>query len=159
MALLSGHGIDVDLPVGWDGRLYRREPLRGPLAQGGHQAATTHAVLHAANFPLPNERGDFGSGAVERMGRQDVLVVLVEMGPESVGTPLFDVAGLPRQLSPQDFSPDRLQRTMPGQAGTQVFFSSRDRAFCLYVVLGGPEAGPLMPMVNSVLQSLRIGPR
>ena len=122
------------------------------------EAGTTHAVLHAASFPLPNDRGDFGSGAVERMRPHDVLVALVEMGPESVGTALFAAAGPPRQLSSQDFDPSSLLRAIPGQVGTQRFFSARGRAFCLYVVLDGHQPGPLMPVVNSLLQSLQIRP-
>ena len=34
------------------------------------------------------------------------------------------------------FHPKKLQRIIPGQAGQQVFFSYKKRAFCLYVVLG-----------------------
>ena len=50
---------------------------------------TTHSVTHIANFPLPRDRGDFGTGAIERMSRDDVLVVLVEFDAESAKTALF----------------------------------------------------------------------
>lgn len=157
MARLSGLAIEVDLPTGWDGRIYRRQPAE-VQASAANQSASTHAVLHAASFPLPADRGDYGSGAVDIMGREDVLVTLVEHGPASAGTALFASAGPPRGLSPGDFSPDALQRAIRGQAGAQVFFTVNDRAFCLYVVLGShEERDRLVPIVNSLLQNLRLG--
>ena len=155
MARLSGHAIAVDLPTGWDGRIYRREPAEAGTA---HATADTQAVLHAASFPLPADRGDYGSGAVEVMRRADVLVVLVEHGPASAGTALFATPGPPRQMSPGDFSPSALQRVIPGQAGAQAFFTSNGRAFCLYVVLGDyNERDRAVPVLNSLLRSLQLG--
>ena len=157
MARLSALDVQVDLPPGWDGRLYRRQPAEVGAQEMG-TASSTYAVLHAASFPLPAERGDYGSGAVELMGRGDVLVTLVEHGPQSAGTALFATAGPPRQLSARAFSPNGLLRAIPGQAGAQVFFSVNGRAFCLYVVLGDHnQADRLVPVVNSVLQSLQLG--
>ena len=66
---------------GWDARIYRR-----PQTDHGED---NHPILHAANFPLPAERGDYGSGAVDRMRGDDVLVVLIEFGTDSAGTALF----------------------------------------------------------------------
>lgn len=158
MARLSGFAVHVDLPVGWDGRIYRRPAGEVGVAATG-QAASTNAVLHAASFPLPADRGDYGSGAVDVMGRGDVLVMLVEHGPASADTALFATPGPPRQLSSDDFSQSALQRAIPGQAGTQAFFSSQGRAFCLYVVLGDyNERDRAVPVVNSLLQSLQLGP-
>lgn len=159
MPRLSGHAIDVDLPPGWDGRIYRRDP--GPsVAAATSEAATTGAVLHAASFPLPGERGDFGSGAVEIMRRDDVLMVLIEYGAEGAGSGLFAEPGPPRQLSARDFDQNALQRAIPGQAGTQVFFSANGRAFCLYVVLGSyHDRERAVAVVNSLLPTLRIGAR
>jgi hypothetical protein len=124
--VVSAHGIAVTPPPAWDARIYRRpaEPQE-----------RTFPILHAANFPLPHGRGDFGSGAVERMGPKHVLVVLFEYEPEAASTALFARRGIPRP-HPDDFSPRALQRTLAGQSGCQYFFSHRGRAFCLYVVLG-----------------------
>ena len=97
--------------------------------------------MHLANFALPEQRGDFGSGAVDVMRSGDVLVVLFEYGPESIGQALFRRRGVPRNLRPDMFSGSALQRTVPGQAGTQIFFTEADRAFCLYVVLGKHQRG------------------
>ena len=158
MAQLSGMGIDVEMPSGWDARIYRRPPGEaGPALAAGASAAVTRAVVHAGNFALPAVRGDFGSGAVEIMRRGDVLVVLFEYGPESAGTPLFAAPGPPQALTADRFSSRALQRMIPGQMGTQVFFSTANRAFCLYVVLATDASpDPLVGVVNPVLASLRI---
>jgi hypothetical protein len=160
MARLSGLAVHVDLPPGWDGRIYRRtsdEPGVG-AADAMRTVASSHAVLHAGSFPLPADRGDYGSGAVEVMRREDVLVMLVEHGPASADTALFATPGPPRRLSSDDFSPSALLRAIPGQGGTQVFFSAKGRAFCLYVVLGDYEQRDrAVPVVNSLLQSVRLG--
>ncbi len=158
MARLSGFAVHVDLPTGWDGRIYRRPPADAGLAAANQASASTNAVLHAASFPLPADRGDYGSGAVDVMGRGDVLVMLVEHAPGSAAAGLFARPGPPRQLSSDDFSPSALQRAIPGQAGTQVFFSSHRRAFCLYVVVGDyNQRDRAVPVVNSLLQSLQLG--
>lgn len=164
---LSAHGISADLPVGWEGRILRRvEDGPPPPAPGtsGVAATTvqerTFPVAHLANFALPENRGDFGSGAVDLMRSGDVLICLLEYGPECVGTALFSHQGLPRTLEPGQFNARGLQRTIAGQAGTQVWFTENDRAFCLYVVLGRhPEAPTLVPQVNGVLATTTIEPR
>ena len=113
-------------------------------------------VAHASNFPLPAYTADFGGGAVEQMGSEDVFVALVEFGPESVGSALFSRSGMPR-LEPAMFHPATLQRTLKGQSGTQVFFNSRGRAFCLYVVLGSHrQRHRLVPTAQAVLDRLTI---
>ncbi|MDQ3573515.1 MAG: hypothetical protein M3404_01090 [Actinomycetota bacterium] len=68
--------------------------------------------------------------------------------------------GLPRTARfVRQLSPSSLQRTLPGQAGSQVFFSASGRAFCLYVVLGGYDnAQRLISLVNTVLGTIRILP-
>jgi hypothetical protein len=117
-------------------------------------------VVHLANFPLPENRGDYGSGAVDVMTGSDILIVLFEFGPEAVGQPLFARRGLPRNLDAARFSPNALQRTRPGQAGRQIFFTEQDRAFSLYVVLGNQRAAPILtPRANAVLRATTIGPR
>ena len=148
MTRLQALGIDLSLPSGWDARIFRRPAERSQF---------TGAVAHAATFPLPADRGDFGSGAVEVMGLGDVLVVLFEYGPESVGTPLFASVGHPGPLNPDDFSPNALQRRLPSQAGVQRFFSVDGRAFCLYVVIGRhADRSQLAARANGLLAGLRI---
>jgi hypothetical protein len=161
---LKGHGVAVDVPSGWDGRIFRRpehgevraSEADGPPAPPG---ATTHSVTHVANVPLPERMADFGSDAVERLGADDALIVLFEYDPASAGQPLFASPGIPRPLDPDAFSPNVLQRPLANQAGMQLFFSEQGRAFCLYVVLGGYQRRhEVVPRVNRVLETIRIEP-
>ena len=81
MAVLRHAHLEVDLPIGWEGRGFaRREEVSGEH---------TYTVLHLANFALPTRVEDYGGGAVEAMRSRDAFVSLLQFGPESVGTPLF----------------------------------------------------------------------
>ncbi|MCU1449698.1 MAG: hypothetical protein JWP02_1868, partial [Acidimicrobiales bacterium] len=148
MARLKGFGIDIDVPPGWDGHVFRRTP----------HAGTPHRVwptAHIGNFPLPPERGDFGSGAVEQMGPDHVLVMLVEYDPSSSGMALFKEQGLPIPLDANSFMPEMLQRRLPGQAGLQRFFSVGGRAYSLYVVIGSHvDRARLVAAANAVLRTV-----
>ena len=177
---LSGHGIRAALPTGWEGAIVRQPGVDVAAARfhtqglgdggpgGGATAAAASSgasevlhsrpVVHLANFALPSDRGDFGSGAVETMGANDVFLSLVEYGPENVGTALFADPGPPRRLDPAEFHPRALQRTLPRQAGYQAFFTAGHRPFCLYVVLGEMRnAVALVGAANAVLDGLEIG--
>jgi hypothetical protein len=163
---LVAHGIEVSLPAGWEGRLFRR-PVAGEVAAadahvGGVPAApqeTTNAVLHASTIPVPPGVGDFASGAVDKLGPDDVFVVLFEYDPESADTALFRQQGIPRTLTVDDFSPNVMQRAVRGMAGVQKFFNDQGRAFCLYVVIGSfARRKALVEKVNAVLATLTIEP-
>jgi hypothetical protein len=150
---LTSDGVSVTLPAGWEGRILRRGP-EGEVTPAADGAATV--VAHAATFPIPPEMGDFGGGAVTSMATNDVLVVLFEHGPESVGTPLFASQGIPT-LRPADASPGVLRMMLEGQSGIQRFFTANDRAFCLYVVLGSHRRRiGLVGVANELLRTLRI---
>ena len=164
MTELAAHGIEVTLPAGWEGRVFKR-PLAGEVgatAADGVPAApgeTTNAVVHVATSPLPVGTADFASGAVEDLGGDDVLIVLFEYDAGSATQPLFATPGLPTSLRPDDFNPNVLQRAIRGQAGVQRFFHYQGRAFCLYVVLGAfANRQRLVPLVNQVLATMTIGP-
>ena len=157
---LTAHGIETDLPPGWEGRIGVRTQPTEATRSIGHPDERPNPIVHLANFALPEQRGDFGSGAVDVMGADDVLVVLFEYGPECVGTALFERNGLPRKLTPTMFSGSALQRTISGQAGCQIFFTEAGRAFCLYTVLGRQSsAARVLPQANATLASTRIGHR
>jgi hypothetical protein len=160
---LSAYGITAELPPGWEGRIERRaEPAPEARSLDGVALTgeRTYPIAHLANFPLPPDRGDFGSGAVELMGDGNVFVCLFEYGPESVGTALFARQGMPRTLSPSLFTADQLQRTIRGQAGHQTFFTEGGRAFTLFVVLGNRgRSADLVPLVDEMLAGLTIEPR
>ena len=111
-----------------------------------------------ATFPIPDDIGDFGSGAVQLMGTSDVFVTLFEYGPESVGRALFARQGRPAGFGESDFSPVRLRRGLPGQSGTQCFFTEGGRPFSLYAVLGSAGARrALLPRVNAILGCFTVG--
>ena len=148
MQKLTRQGLEIELPDGWDARIYRRE---------ADTEAVTRRALHAANFALPAGLGDYAVGAVEAMTTGDVLVVLLEFDPDGAGRGLFRNEGLPADLAATDFSPTAMPRAIPGRTAAQWFFSLDGRAFCLYVVLGS-HAGraDMMPLVNQVVQTLRV---
>jgi hypothetical protein len=163
---LAAHGIEVALPTGWEGRLFRR-PRDGEVAAAdahieGVPAApleTTNAVLHASTIAVPPGVGDFASGAVDKLGPDDVFVVLFEYDPSSADTALFRNKGIPRPLTADDFSPNVMQRAIRGMAGAQKFFNDQGRAFCLYVVIGSfVRRQQLVKRVNDVLATLTVDP-
>ena len=149
----------VEVPSGWEGRIYSNATAGPPPALGATSAPApdaANAVLHVASFPLPPGTGDYGGGAVEQMANKDLLVVLMEHGRQSVGTPLFAATGIPR-LTLDDVSTTCLQRLIEGQGGAQRFFTVSGRAFCLYVVFGSfARRGRTIPVVNGILKTVSI---
>lgn len=124
---LSVPGLTMDLPPGWEARAKTQPPSR-PGRRG-------NLLLHAATVPLPQARGDFGSGVVDLLRPDDVFVSLFEYDPEDAKTALFAASGLPT-VRPSDFSTGVMQRTIKGHSGAQWFFSAVGRAFTLHAVLG-----------------------
>lgn len=151
MTRLAGSGIGITLPDGWEGEIDDGLDL---LSDG----STRPTTVHVANFPLPADRGDFASAALELMRPGDALIVLFEYGPESVGTALFSHQGIPRPLRPGDFDRDALPRPLPGLSGVQRFFTHQGRAFCLYVVVGSHlDRSDVLGSINDALAGLEIG--
>ena len=148
MTRLSGEGIKVDLPPGWEGAIGRSSELE--------DGAVRNVVAHFASFPLPPRRGDFGGGAVDLMQPDDALVVLFDYGASAVGSALFAFEGLPT-IDARDFDRDILQKSIRGQSGVQRFFTVSGRAFCLYVVVGSHiDRAEILPEVRRLLDSVRI---
>ena len=148
MEKLTRAGIEIELPEGWDGRIYRRETADDDV---------TRRALQAANFALPSNVGDYAVGAIERMEAGDVLVVLLEFDPDNAGQGLFANEGLPTVLGADDFSPTAMPRAIPGRTGAQWFFSVAGRAFCLYVVLGSHrERAAVLPLANAVVRTIKV---
>jgi hypothetical protein len=156
---IDAHGLVAELPAGWDGEIYVRPaavPTPG-VAAPASAYGTSRPVMQMADFALPAERGDFGGGAVELMGSQNLFVSLFEHGSGSAATPLFATAGPPWPVAADAFGPNRLQRQLAGQAGAQWFFSVDARAFCLYAVLGSYLLrGVLTARLNTVLATIQI---
>jgi hypothetical protein len=91
------------------------------------------------------------------MRNRHAFIAVVDFGVEAADTPLFAPRGIPRPLTTDRFDPLTLQRTIPGQSGSQQFFTAAGRGFCLYVVLGAHLLRPrLVALVNQTLRTLRI---
>jgi hypothetical protein len=165
---LSGHGLGVDVPRGWDGAVYRRG---GDVAKhalsvdklGAMADATAGRqlhyppILHLATFPLPADRGDFGGGALDHMRTRDLFICLLEFDRSEAGSPLFAAQGVPWPLRPDDFSPSAMRVPIANQSGCQRFVSYGDRPFTLYAVIGSHSLRRvLVPRVNEALAGVRL---
>jgi hypothetical protein len=158
MTVLSGAGLTVTLPAGWEGQI---SGPGGPTAGGPVPDVADHRypVLHVASFPLPVQRGDYGGGALALMTPRDVFVALLEDAPNAAGKALYTTNPYPGTLAITDFDPNALQRPMNNQSGCQRFFVLNGRPFCLYVVLGNHLLRSLLiGPVNAILASLQVTP-
>ena len=143
---LTANGVGVAVRNGWDVEF---SELPG---------ASPRSLVHLANFALPVERGDYGSGAVEIMGSAGIFIVLMEFDTAAASTALFSGGVMPTSLTVADFSAQTLQRRLPNQLGTQRFFVAHGRAFVLYVVLGSTLAASLLVSeLNRTLAGITIG--
>lgn len=148
--VVESEGLRMALEQGWEIRI-----RKGADERAGGKA---FPVLHAATVPIPQDRGDFGSGLVETLGIEDAFVSIVEYGEEAVGTALFPVvAQIPGGMLPDEFDPSQLQRAIVGQAGLQRFFTLGDRAFCIYMVVGAfSRRAFVVPKVRGLLGGLQV---
>lgn len=156
---LEQRGVRVEAPAGCEARLRVRtpEPAEVAGAADGAAAGEERLVLHVSTVGLPAHRGDFGGGVVETMGRDDVFVAVLELEPDQAGSAFVRHEGLPRAIAPARYATDTMQRTIHGQAGTQVFFSHGGRAFCLYVAIGShARRRELAARVNRILEGITI---
>src|SRR6476661_3121534 len=158
------YGLKADAPRGWHVAVTRR-PGATPLAPDARarglveEQDVTRPVLHACTRPLPELRGDFGTGAVDLLGPDDVFVALVDYGPEVADQGLFERQGMPK-LAPSQFAPNAMQRPLPGMSAAQHFFSSGGRAFCLFTVLGShARRMAAVPRAAALVRTLAITDR
>jgi hypothetical protein len=148
--ILEGHGISVELPRGWSGRVF-----------GGPDGVAT---LHAGDFQLPLDDGEFGDRSTGSMPAVAAFLALTEYRPGAglePGVGLFSPRGIPLPLDPASFRASGLAHPRPGQVGTQHFYTTSGRPFCFYAVVAGPRAGRRAQLLalDRVLRSLRIAPR
>lgn len=149
---LEGMGMEITLPENWEARIFQLETL-----EAAEHGGIDLPVLHAANFALPEERGDYGSGAVELMTNDNVFIALLEFEPALAATALYAPVGMPRELDPDDFRTNGMQRWIPGQSAYQAFFNEGGRAFCLYIVLGSYLRRPaLAAEAERILRRIRL---
>jgi hypothetical protein len=149
VSVLEAHGLRIELPRGWSGRVFKR-PAGG-------------ATLHAGDFQIPLDDGEFGDRSTAAMPSGASFLALTEYQPGSglePGRGLFASGKVPITLDPTAFSPRGLAHPRPGQAGTQHFFTTAGRPFCLYVVVSGPrsERRRQLAVLGHVLRSLRVHP-
>jgi hypothetical protein len=147
---LAAHGISIELPPRWSGRVFRRE-------DGA-------ATLHAGDFQLALGDGEFGEASTGSMPAGASFIALTEYLPGgglAPGRGLFASRRIPRRLDPSAFSPSRLAHPRPGQVGMQHFFTGAGRPFCLYVVLAGSrvQRRRQLATLEHLLKALRITPR
>jgi hypothetical protein len=148
--ILEAHGLRIELPRSWSGRAFSR--------------ARDLATLHAGDFQLPLDDGEFGDRSTTSMPTVGSFLALTEYRPGSglePGKGLFAPRRLALPLDPASFSPTGLAHPRPGQAGMQHFFTASGRPFCMYVVVAGPRTGRRRQLLalDHVLRSLRISPR
>jgi hypothetical protein len=120
---IESHGLAVDLPSEWEGRI-RQRTQAGP-------------VLHLATFPLLASDGDFGAAATGRMRPDDVFAALLEYRSDAriqPGRGLFEQIARPLPQA-HEFDSRQLQVTRHGQLGWQRFFTEHERTCCLYAVI------------------------
>ncbi len=147
MTVLEAHGLRIELPRGWSGRVFKR-PAGG-------------ATLHAGDFQLPLDDGEFGDRSTELMPPGATFTALTEYVPGAglePGRGLFASRRIPTPLDPTSFSPRGLAHPRPDQAGMQHFFTAAGRPFCLYVVISGArsERRRQLATLAVVLRSIRI---
>jgi hypothetical protein len=147
---LSAHGIGAQLPTRFEGRIFVRASVGGEISR---------PVAQFATFPIPQEIGDFGGNTQTSMGPSDIFAVLFEYGPESVGTALFAVQGIPSGLTTMDFLPYVMRPGVGGSLGIQRFFTVSGRPFMFYARLGSlQQQAALVQQVNQLLANLVIQP-
>ena len=147
MTVLAAHGLRIELPRRWSGRVFKR-PTGG-------------ATLHAGDFELPLDDGEFGDQSTAVMPPGAAFLALTEYRPGAglePGKGLFSSRRIPTVLDPTSFSARGMAHPRPGQVGRQEFFTSAGRPFCLYVVISGARAerGRQLATLSAVLRSLRI---
>jgi hypothetical protein len=145
---LSAHGLSIDLPHGWEGRIFRRR----------HGDPT----LHAGTFTLPFEDGEFGTRSTGRMPPGSMFVTITEYrvgNGLAPGRGLFAAKGIPLPIPRSRFKPNQLLVARRGQRGFQHFFTEAGRPFCLYAVIHEPAVSAAradVHMANKVLGSLAV---
>ena len=140
-----------DRAAGGVGGAHHPAPAPGPRSAASPGATTAPSragatgspsevpdpVVHLANFALPEDRGDFGSGAVDLMGAGPRARGPVRVRrPTASAQPLFAAPAASPRSPAAMFSRRPSSRRPAARPACQLFFTQNGRAFCLYVVLG-----------------------
>jgi len=151
MGILKGHGLSIDVPARWEGRIF--VPTLPP-------PAINLPILHLTDTVLPLQRSTYAPEVADRAGSSGALVALVEFEDRLADRGLYAPQGLRLPLRRESFDARALQLPNPSQEGHQRFFSQSGRAFCLYVVLGtAPGVDLRLRTLNRSLATLQVAPR
>jgi hypothetical protein len=143
---LGSRGVSLELPAGWEGRIYQRptDQLTG---------------VQAANSPLPLEDNDINETAQRTMGSDGILLILlVADGPPgpNVHTGAYLPTELPIRIQRSDF---QSLKGFPAPVEAKRSLTINNRAVLVFAAFG--RANPTEPMlnaVNDIIESLAIGP-
>jgi hypothetical protein len=140
---VEGFGLRMDVPDGWDRRIFWTTADLGP-------------VIQAATFPLPPAGSDFNRTAVVGMGEGDVLLTLHEYVTVCPCT-RFDPVELPLTVVEDDRK--HLPWLEDGHRYLQRAFLHGDRWFIAGVEFGSdPPPAELRRQVDEALASLEVDP-
>ena len=143
---VSGYGLSIQLPAGWNGRIYRPSPADA-------------ITLEAATVPLaPTGDGSFEQ-TEQAMGAGDAYIRLSDIGapPPYLGKEhTWQRASLPISVDPTS-----VQRYLEGQSLPANIIRPlviKNRAITVYVGFGSSPSPAAMKQVNQVLSSLSVAP-
>jgi hypothetical protein len=144
---VSGHGLSIELPDGWDGRVYYN-------SDGGVR------VLQFANFPMvpvppQGPEDDIASRSRTDLGSGQVVVVLTEYLDCECGD--YAHAELPISLHPEAGA--GIEGADPSHAFARLTFENGGRSFDLWADFGSdPAPTGLVDEVNGALATLHVEP-
>ena len=146
---LTGFGISIDLPSGWEGRIFKN---------ADDEESHAFPIVHLTDFPLRVVEANFAGPMIATMDSSSSLLVLCEYGPEQAGTPLFAAGAPPNVIRLGDLYSDAFFGPHHHSLlARQWFFTLGSRAFCLYVVLGTEaDAIDRLDQINSILASISV---
>jgi hypothetical protein len=172
MATIQGYGLSVDVPDGWEGRVFREAD---PEEDDGRP------TMHVGNFAMPTDDATYGSSIIKSMtsGGQ-MYMVLAEYTPDcllpntgatvpddpatvditQVGAVAFGNPGVP-VLQVPDFFRDVVHGTtsLPNATAVQIPFTTAGRLFVLYAVVGDDSGlSTAVASLNDVLATLLVSP-
>jgi len=146
---LNAHGLRLEVPEGWSARIFRYR-AKPPEVHG--------PTIHAGNFAIPLDDADYGSTLTDHVTAGRVAFVYTELIPDRAVEPgrgRHAPTTLPGRFRLDEFSPQTMHITRPGQMGLQRFFSVGRRPASVYVVLGeGSGVSRALSELNGFMASL-----
>jgi hypothetical protein len=118
---LTGHGISVELPDSWDGRITR--------------SAESGATLHAGSYSLPPYDGGWAGAAVRALPSGGSFLALIEQDPAFAGRGAYAPDRLPVSLDLSVFGPGVMPNPRPGCWGFQFPCTVSGRSWVLWIVV------------------------